>query len=77
MTMTDSSRLAQWIGGTLVDDSGDKIGKIDTFYVDEQTDEPEWIAVATGLFGTRVSLVPLEGASPSGDSLRVRYSKIR
>ena len=75
MTMTDTSRLAQWIGGTLVDDSGDKIGKIETFYVDEQTDEPEWIAVATGLFGTRVSFVPLEGASPAGDSLRVPYSK--
>ena len=75
MTMTDTSRLAQWVGGTLVDDSGDKIGKIDTFYVDEQTEEPEWIAVATGLFGTRVSFVPLEGASPSGDSLRVPYSK--
>ena len=37
MTMTDTSRLAQWVGGTLVDDSGDKI---DTFYVDEQTDQP-------------------------------------
>ena len=30
-TMTHTSRLAQWVGGTLVDDNGDKIGRIDTF----------------------------------------------
>ena len=31
--------------------------------------------MATGLFGTRMSFVPLEGASPSGDGLRVPFSK--
>ena len=77
MTMTDTSRLAQWIGGMLVDDSGDKIGKIDTFDVDEQTDQPEWIAVATGLFGTRVSFVPLQGACPPATACASRTRRTR
>ena len=60
---------ANWEGRTLKDRNGDKIGKIDSLYVDEQTDKPEWALVNTGLFGTKSSFVPLAGATARGDDL--------
>jgi len=41
-----------WQGRTLKDRNGDKIGKGDTVYLDQQTDKPEWVLVTKGLFGT-------------------------
>lgn len=72
MTMTD---LSGWRGHDVVDPSGDKIGEIADIYLDEQTDQPEWLAVRTGLFGRRVSFVPLAEAQPSGDYVAVPYTK--
>ena len=72
MTMTDFSG---WRGHDVVDPSGDKIGEIADIYLDEQTDQPEWLAVRTGLFGRRVSFIPLAEAQPSGDSVAVPYTK--
>ena len=72
MTMTD---LSGWRGHDVVDPSGDKIGEIADIYLDEQTDQPEWLAVRTGLFGRRVSFVPLAEAQPAGDDVAVPYTK--
>src|SRR5690606_2886340 len=44
-------------------------------YLDDQTGEPSWISVKTGWFGTRQSLVPLQGADFSGGRLRVPHTK--
>jgi uncharacterized protein (TIGR02271 family) len=64
-----------WRGRTVVDRDGDKIGKLDEVYLDDSTGQPEWVIVNTGLFGTRSSFVPLAGASPSGEQVRVSYEK--
>ena len=72
MTMTD---LSGWRGHDVVDPSGDKIGEIADIYLDEQTDQPEWLAVRTGFFGRRVSFVPLAEAQPSGEYVAVPYTK--
>ena len=61
--MPDTTRGYDWEGRTLKDRNGDKIGKIDALYVDQETDKPEWALVNTGLFGTKSSFVPLAGAS--------------
>jgi len=58
-----------WHGRTLKDRNGDRIGKIDSLYVDEQTDRPEWALVNTGLFGSKSSFVPIAGASPEGEDV--------
>lgn len=68
------NELAGWIGHTLVDHSGDKIGKIVDLYADDATGQPEWIAVDTGRFGKKVNFVPLAGAERSGDDLQVPYA---
>jgi uncharacterized protein (TIGR02271 family) len=67
-------QLGAWIGHTLVDRDGDKIGEIVDIYADEATGRPEWIAVDTGRFGHDVSFVPLAGAAARGDELQVGYS---
>ncbi len=72
MTMND---LAGWKGHDVVDPSGDKIGRIEDIYLDEQTDQPEWLAVTTGFFGHRISFVPIAEAQIAGEDLAVPYSK--
>jgi uncharacterized protein (TIGR02271 family) len=65
-----------WRGRTLVDNDGDKIGKIDEIYLDRQNGDPEWVTVKTGLLGTKSSFVPIGDASPAGeDEVRVPYTK--
>ena len=66
---TDMTNTYEWQGRTLKDSNGDKIGKIDALYVDDQTGKPEWALVNTGLFGTKSSFVPLAGASPQGEDV--------
>ena len=73
--MPNTQDVIDWKGQKLVGQDGDKIGTIDEIYVDEQTGEPEWLAVSTGLFGSKVSFVPLAEAQRDGDDIRVPYSK--
>lgn len=69
--------IAQWRGADVVDRDGDKIGTLEEIYLDRHDDEPEWALVKTGLFGGRGSFVPLAGAQPEGDNMRVAYAKDR
>jgi uncharacterized protein (TIGR02271 family) len=75
MNTSGQNDLRGWIGHDLVDDDGDRIGRIDDVYVDEDTGVPEWVAVHTGLFGTRISFVPLSGLSSDGDVLVSPWDK--
>ena len=75
MTLLEASQLAGWVNRPLVDETGDKIGKIATIYFDDDTQEPAWIASSTGWFGIRLTFVPVRGATADGDSLRVPFSK--
>ena len=65
----------EWRGRTVVAGDGDKIGKLDEIYLDQETDKPEWALVNTGLFGTKSHFVPLRDAQPSGETVEVPYSK--
>ena len=69
------STVTQWRSRTVVDNDGNKIGSIDEIYMDAQTQEPEWLAVKTGLLGTKVSFVPIREATESGEDVRVPYDK--
>ena len=62
-------------GGNVVGSDGDKIGSIGQLYADDDTGEPTWVTVKTGLFGTSQSFVPVEGARTDGDDLVVPYTK--
>lgn len=70
-----TQELSHWIGMQLNGPQGSKIGKIDDIYVDDMSGRPEWLAVTTGLFGTKRSFVPLADARLDGDHVAVPYTK--
>ena len=61
--MLDEREVSASIGSTAYDANGQKIGTVEHFYVDDRTGAPTWVAVTTGLFGTRQSVVPAVDAS--------------
>ncbi|MFJ2769130.1 PRC and DUF2382 domain-containing protein [Streptomyces sp. NPDC087300] len=62
-------------GLTAYDASGEKIGSVEQVYLDDSTGRAEWVTVKTGLFGTKESFVPLDGAARRDDALQVRPAK--
>ncbi len=64
-----------WSGREVISPDGDKIGKVDEVYLDTDDGSPEWLAVNTGLFGSKTNFVPLQGAKPSGEAVQVAYTK--
>jgi len=74
--MTDAqSDLQGWIGHTAVDQQGNKIGKVEEIYVDDESGQPEWLAIKTGLFGAKLTFAPIAGATNAGDDLQLPYTK--
>jgi uncharacterized protein (TIGR02271 family) len=63
MATTDLGVLRGWGGHDLVDRDGVKAGSIVDLYIDEQTEQPTWGLVRTGLLGSRQTLVPLDQAT--------------
>jgi len=74
-TTTNPQDYSGWIGHEVVDSSGEKVGKVSQIYLDDQSGQPEWLAVNTGLFSTKASFVPLQGARNDGDRLVIAYPK--
>mgnify|MGYP001627506580 CR=1 FL=1 len=75
--MKSAQDLRNWIGRNLVDQQGETIGKIEDLYMDEQTGQPEWVAVSTGWFGSHISFVPLSGTTTRGDDLCAPWDKAK
>jgi uncharacterized protein (TIGR02271 family) len=73
--MSAFTEVREWRGRTVLDRDGQKVGKLDEIYLDRETNQPEWALVNTGLFGTKSSFVPLKGAAPAGEDVRVAYAK--
>ena len=72
VNVTDPNQLR---GASVVGAGGDKLGKIDEVYLDNETSKPEWAAVKTGLFGGNISLVPMAAGEWNGSELTVPFSK--
>ena len=73
--MTPVTDAYTWQGRDLLGADGEKIGSVKEIYEDQRTGKPEWALVTTGLFGTHSHFVPLAGAEPRGEAVRVRVSK--
>jgi len=73
--MLTADEVRQVIGCTAYGSDGQKIGKVGQVYFDEGTNQPEWVTVNTGLFGTNESFVPLVGATFDGEQLTVSHIK--
>lgn len=70
-----SAHYETWIDQVVTDASGHKIGRIDDIYTDDDTGQPEWLAVTTGLLGSATHFVPLRGATVSGGGVQVPFPK--
>lgn len=73
--MPPMNQVLEWRGQTMVGSGGDKIGKIEEIYLDEQTEQPEWALVHTGMFGSKATFVPIANASAQGDDVQVPFEK--
>jgi len=73
--MIPQDQLRDVIGAVAYDRNGDKIGKIGQLYYDDATDQPTWVTVNTGFFGTHESFVPVSDAEFNGDGVTVAHDK--
>src|SRR5919202_1085377 len=72
MTTDDGSQ--QYEGIDVIDATGDKIGKADETYVD-QNNQPKFVTVKTGMLFGKHHLVPLDEAELTDDGLQIPFSK--
>jgi uncharacterized protein (TIGR02271 family) len=73
--MIGENQVRDLIGATAYDQSGDKIGQVGQVYYDDETNQPTWVTVHTGLFGTNQTFVPVQGADLGGDRVTLAYDK--
>lgn len=59
----------------VVDSTGTKVGKVGQVYLTNDSQEPSWVTVNTGLFGTKETFIPLAEAAFSGGAITVPYEK--
>jgi len=72
--MITTEQIPQLYGHDVTDPNGIKIGTLGSLWTDE-SGNPTWASVRTGLFGLKESLVPLHEAEVEGDHVRVPYEK--
>ncbi|RBY92311.1 hypothetical protein DQ244_08530 [Blastococcus sp. TBT05-19] len=69
--MLSQREVTSAIGSTAYGSGGDKLGTVEHFFVDDRTGEPTWVAVTTGLFGTKHSIAPAGDATFADGHLRL------
>src|SRR4051795_1809539 len=74
-TMIGTDTISRVIGKDVYDEAGEKIGSASEVYLDDETGQPEWVTVRTGLFGTKESFVPIRDADLTDDGVRVPVTK--
>ena len=73
--MLSERELSAAIGSAAYGPDGEKIGTVEHFFTDDRTGAPTWVAVSTGLFGTRHSVVPATDATFAEGSVRLPVTK--
>ena len=73
--MTTPQDTQEYIHRAAVDAEGNRIGKITKVYLDDQTGQPMWVVVETGLLGTRKSFAPIRGSRFDGELVVLVVSK--
>ena len=73
--MISIDQLQNLAGSTVYGPDNEKIGRAGQVYLDDDSGQPEWVTVNTGLFGTNESFVPLRSAELTGEGLTVGYRK--
>ena len=64
-----------WRGYDAVGPDAKKLGTVEDIYLDQETGEPEWVALKTGMFAGKLSFAPLAQARQDGDTVVLPYDK--
>lgn len=76
--MFEAQDIREWRGQAVVDETGSKIGTLESIYVDTSTDQPSFATVTIGApTRRRLAFVPLGGATVGPRYLKVAYAKRR
>ncbi len=73
--MLGESDLRELLGRDVVDRAGKTIGNLETYFVDRNTGEAEWLGVFSGMFRSHHYLVPVRDAEREGAAVRVPWTK--
>jgi sporulation protein YlmC with PRC-barrel domain len=73
--VAELENLREWEGKEVLDSNQEKIGRLEDVYFDSETDQPMFITVHTGLFGSRLTFIPTENASLGQDYVEVARPK--
>ncbi|KAA5836872.1 PRC-barrel domain-containing protein [Saccharopolyspora hirsuta] len=73
----DVERAQDLIGTPVFDRNGNRVGRVGNVYVDDVTQQPEWVTVRIGLLGVRETFVPLTGATTEENRLDLDVDKDR
>lgn len=74
MTVT-KDQIQSLYDAEVLDSGGQKVGGVGQVYLDDQSGEPAWVTVKTGLFGTNETFVPLQDADVAAGEIRLPYTK--
>lgn len=75
--MPSIQEVEAWYGRTLYDSDGGKVGEISDSLLEGETGQPAWLTVKTSGFGKKETLVPVHGATASGDGVTVPYDETK
>ena len=64
-------RAQDLIGTPVFDKDGHRVGRVGNVYVDDDTNQPEWVTVRVGLLGVKETFVPLDGAKTEENRLEL------
>jgi uncharacterized protein (TIGR02271 family) len=73
--MLGNQDVRDLVGRTVYSTGGEKIGDVGQVYLDDQSNQPKWLTVKTGFFGSNESFIPVEEASLSDDGITVPFDK--
>ncbi len=65
--------IEEWRGQAVVDPDGEKVGKLEEVLFDG--DDARLGCVGTGLFGRKLTLIPLEGATLGRQHVRIAFAR--
>ncbi|MEO3936718.1 PRC and DUF2382 domain-containing protein [Dermatophilaceae bacterium Soc4.6] len=71
----DQSNVNDVLDKDVYGTDGEKIGGVGQVYLDDQSGQPSWVTVKTGMFGTKESFVPVDQAQLTSQGLQVPYGK--
>lgn len=69
------AKLTRIFQATVFGPGDERIGRVGQVYLDDQTRDPNWVTVKTGLFGTKEYFIPLDLAELDEKRILVPYTK--